>query len=213
MRGDDEGAAHWSALVRNHRCFSYQGVYTAYAEFVTDDPMCFMIFTVINILNPLRIWLSQDNSQPTPLPRFIGHRVILFPHPGSLLNMFLVTIVIQFLLSCLTVYFGFWDRDPCVRPCPNSNTMCGVYAIDPLSVIFSSLIMPETFSTLALSLFLCFSSDTCRRNRWFVSLAAMRWPRLLRTSHSYFTCLDRVVLAFFAINKKVRHTRLACLFS
>ena len=84
-----------------------------------------------------------------------GYPLLLIPGL-ALNNVPLVTIVLQLLLSCLTVYLVYriglllFGRINVAAGCAL------LYAVEPLSVVFSPLIMPETSLTCALSAFLFF---------------------------------------------------------
>ncbi len=79
----------------------------------------------------------------------------LFLIPGLLIkNVPLVSIPLQIVLSCLTVYLVFRIALITFEKIEIAILCAGVYAIEPLSIIFSSLLMPETLFTFAVCAFL-----------------------------------------------------------
>lgn len=87
------------------------------------------------------------------LYRVPGYPILLFP--GILGgHMAGVTIAIQILLSCLTVYLVCRIALMVFRRSSIAIACAWMLAIEPLSVIFSTLLMPETFLTFAVTLFL-----------------------------------------------------------
>ncbi len=129
-----------------------------YAEFVKDDPEVYYETYTYQYLEPAQNLVKTGRFTANAAPEIYrppGYSILLVP--GILLDHIpLVTILLQILLSCLTIYLVFeiamvlFGRDDVAILC------AALYAIDPLSVIFSSLLMPETFSTFLLNLFLLF---------------------------------------------------------
>jgi 4-amino-4-deoxy-L-arabinose transferase-like glycosyltransferase len=129
-----------------------------YAEVVSDDPDVFYEIYSYQYLEPAQNLIKSGQFTTNTAPEIYrppGYSILLIP--GILLNHVpLVTIVIQLLLSCLTVYLVFEIAIILFGRAEIAILCAAIYATDPLSVIFSSLIMPETFSTFALTLFLLF---------------------------------------------------------
>jgi 4-amino-4-deoxy-L-arabinose transferase-like glycosyltransferase len=129
-----------------------------YASFFSDDRSFYDEIYSQQYLEPARnlIKSGEFNSNGAPdIYRPPGYSLLLVP--GILLgHVPLVTISIQILLSCLTVYLVFRMSIALFGRPEIAILGAAIYAIDPLSVIFTSLIMPDTLFTFALSLFLLF---------------------------------------------------------
>ena len=117
-----------------------------------------MRLTVSSTLEPARNLVKSGEFTSNAAPEIYrppGYSLLLIP--GILLgHVPLVTISIQILLSCLTVYLVFRISMALFGGAETAILCAALYAIDPLSIIFSSLIMSETLFTFALSLFLLF---------------------------------------------------------
>lgn len=86
------------------------------------------------------------------LRRTPGYPLLLVP--GVWLNhVALFTITLQVLLSCLTVYLVYRIGLLLFGQSETASYCAFLYAIEPLSVVFSSLMMPETVLTCAVSAF------------------------------------------------------------
>ncbi len=178
-----------------------------YAEAVTDDPDVFYEIYSYQYLEPAQNLIKSGQFTTDTAPEIYrppGYSILLIP--GILLNHVpLVTIAIQVLLSCLTVYLVFEIAIVLFGRAEIAIMCAAIYAIDPLSVIFSSLIMPETFSTFALSLFLLFLFRYMQEESVVqLSLAAIALATTVYVQAiAYFLPVwIASFLAFFAINKR-----------
>lgn len=106
-------------------------------------------------LKPAMSLVSSDGFAVDGHPelrRTPGYPMLLVP--GIVLhNVALVTIVLQLLLSCLTVYLVYRIGLLLFGQSDIAAWCSLLYAIEPLSVIFTSLIMPETALTCAVCAF------------------------------------------------------------
>jgi 4-amino-4-deoxy-L-arabinose transferase-like glycosyltransferase len=129
-----------------------------YAAFFSDDRTFYDEIYSQQYMEPARnlIKLGEFTSNGEPeIYRPPGYSLLLVP--GILLgNAPLITILIQVLLSCLTVYMVFRMSIELFGRAEIAILGAAIYAVDPLSVIFSGLIMPDTLFAFLLSLFLLF---------------------------------------------------------
>ncbi|MGO9116708.1 MAG: ArnT family glycosyltransferase [Desulfomonilaceae bacterium] len=178
-----------------------------YAEFVTSDPDVFYEIHSYQYLEPAQNLIKSGQFTTDAAPEIYrppGYSILLIP--GILLNHVpLVTILIQILLSCLTVYLVFEIAIVLFGRSEIGILSAALYAIDPLSVIFSSLIMPETFATFALSLFLLFLFRYLREE----SVIQLSFAAIALATTVYLQAIAYFLpvwiasfLAFFAINKR-----------
>jgi 4-amino-4-deoxy-L-arabinose transferase-like glycosyltransferase len=127
-----------------------------YAEIFSDDRRFYDEIYSQQYVEPARNLIKSGEFTLKGAPeiyRSPGYPLLLIP--GILLGHApLITISMQILLSCLTVYLVFRMSIALFGEGEIAVLCAALYAIDPLSVIFSGLIMPETLFTFALSLFL-----------------------------------------------------------
>lgn len=129
-----------------------------HAAFSSDDESFYDEIHSQQYLEPARNLIKYGEFTSNAAPEIYrppGYSLLLAP--GILLGRVpLVTISIQILLSCLTVYLVYRVSIVLFGRAEIAILGAAIYAIDPLSVIFSSLIMPDTLFAFALSLFLLF---------------------------------------------------------
>jgi len=127
-----------------------------YAAFFSGDPTVYYEIYSNQYLEPARNLIKSGEFTSNAAPEIYrppGYSLLLVP--GIVLgHVPLVTISIQILLSCLTVYLVFRASIELFGRTEIAILCAALYAMDPLSVIFSSLIMPETLFTFVLTLFL-----------------------------------------------------------
>ncbi len=178
-----------------------------YVEFVTDDPDAFYEVYSYQYLEPAKNLIKSGQFTANAAPEIYrppGYPILLIP--GILLNHVpLVTILIQILLSCLTVYLVCEIAMVLFGRAETAMLCAGIYAVDPLSVIFSSLIMPETLATFVLSLFLLFlfrylqEESVIQLSLAAIALAATVYVQAI----AYFLPVwIASFLAFFAIKRR-----------
>jgi 4-amino-4-deoxy-L-arabinose transferase-like glycosyltransferase len=131
-----------------------------YAGLWNQDSSVFYEIYTFQYVEPARSLLNSGefaSGGVVEVYRPPGYPVVLIP--GILLeNVVLVTLTIQILLSCLTVLLVF-ETALLIWGNREAAAMCGAfYAVEPLSIVFSSYLLPETCFTFALSLCLyCFT--------------------------------------------------------
>jgi hypothetical protein len=97
-----------------------------------------------------------SNSDGTPeIMRTPGYSVILIP--GALVNhLELVTIFVQILLSCLTVYLVYATTLLIFEQRTAALIAALIYAVEPLSISYASILLSETLFTALSMLWLFF---------------------------------------------------------
>jgi len=126
------------------------------AFLVTDDGSVFhsgdtgsYLVPAENIIKSCRF--ARDNAPD--IFRTPGYPILLVP--GILLkNVEAVTIGLQVVLSCLTVYLVFSIAMALFRRRDVAVTCAALYAVEPLSILYGSLLLTETLFTTAIALFL-----------------------------------------------------------
>lgn len=98
------------------------------------------------------------------LPRTPGYPILLMP--GILLNSLeMVTILIQVFLSCLTIYIVFRISLLLFENTRIATLCASLYAIEPLSIVFSGLLLTETLFTFLNTLFLYYMVKYLKRGQ------------------------------------------------
>ena len=145
-----------------------------YAAFFSDDRTFYYEIYSQQYLEPARNLIKSGEFTSNAAPEIYrppGYSLLLVP--GILLGHApLITISIQILLSCLTVYLVFRMSIELFGRAEIAILGAAIYAIDPLSIIFSGLIMPDTLFTFALSLFLLFLLRYLKEDSLFQLVAA-----------------------------------------
>jgi len=179
-----------------------------YAAFFSDDPSVYYEIYSYQYLEPARNLVRSGEFASNGAPEIYrppGYSILLIP--GILLNhVSLVTIAIQIFLSCLTVYLIFraslilFDRTDVATAC------AAVYAVEPLSVIFSSLVMPETLLTLMLTVFLfCllrYLKQGSLRHLFYGALTAAAAVYVQATAYFLPVCVTLVLMAWALRQRK-----------
>jgi hypothetical protein len=181
-------------------------------------------FDTLSYINPAKnlIELGQFSNGGKPeILRTPGYSLFLIPGIISG-HIYFVTIFLQIVLSCCTVYLIYkialiaFDRS-------RSAIFCALlYAIDPLSVMFSTLIMSETLFTTLITLFLYqlikYFTDNYsgqpRKQLFFAALTLIA-AIYVRPIGYYLPFLITALLFVWIFTKKNRHKILivnACIF-
>ena len=129
-----------------------------FAAFLNQDLTLFHSPDTSSYVNPAKELISswQFGSDGTPeIERTPGYPLLLIP--GIILdNTELVTITLQIILSCLTVYLVF-KTALLLSERHKIAVLCALlYSVEPLSVLYTSKLLTETSFTCMIVLFLYF---------------------------------------------------------
>ncbi len=190
---------------------------------LTQNPKVFHASDTELYLNPA-LSLFQTGSfltspdNPTPeITRPPGYPVFLLP---AILvgKVELLTISIQILLSCLTVYLVY--RIALLLFVKNSvAVLCALlYAIEPMSVIFTSLLMTETLFTTILTASLFFLTKYLERGALAdllvagLAMAVSAFVRPVSTLLPLWSGLLLLIAGWIKKTNKVRAVTHLCVF-
>lgn len=178
-----------------------------YAAFFSDDRTFYYEIYSQQYLEPARNLIKSGEFTSNAAPdiyRPPGYSLLLIP--GILSgHLPLVTISTQILLSCLTVYLVFRMSIVLFGRAEIAILGAAIYALDPLSIIFSSLIMPDVLFTFTLSLFVLFLLRYLKEDSVFqlaLSAVALASAVYVQAIAYFLPVWMTLVLIFGALKKR-----------
>ena len=198
----------WVVLV----AFSMRLLLLAIAFIFTKELLIFYGGDTASYLAPATELIRSGKFTTGGFPEIFrapGYSLLLIP--GIILNRLeLVTVGIQIILSCLTVYLVFkialivFNNDKIALIC------AALYAIEPLSIVYPGKILTETAFTCLLMVFLyCFLVYLNRRSLiWLLAAAiVLAVCAYIRPIAYYLPFLFTLILVVLAI-AKIQNTRI-----
>lgn len=190
------------------------------ALIITKDNSVFHSRDTISYIRPAMELLSSGQFASNGIPEIVrtpGHPLFLIP--GILLNKTeLVTIALQIVLSCLTVYLIFrialilFDR-------VELAVLCALmYVIEPLSILYTSKLLTETLFTCLIIFFLYYLLMYIKNrslNQLLISAIALAASVYVRPISYYLPLFITVVLLIWILTTMPKKSILlihTCLF-
>lgn len=137
---------------------------------------------------------------------------VLFLIPGIILgNVEVVTIILQIILTCLTVYFVYKISLILFRNYQIATVSALLYAMDPISIYYTSSIMSETLFTFLTVLFIFYILNYLKSQQLrYLAIAAVFLTASIyvRPVNIYLPWATTLFILIFLIINKINYKKL-----